>query len=226
MLSIFFNTITGDSLPQRFHKIEAAPFGLRQRILDLIDLEISHAEQGQKAFIRAKVNSLVDTTIIKALYKASQAGVVIELNIRGICCLVPELKGISDNIKVISLVDRFLEHARIVHFHNGGNDRVYISSADWMPRNLDRRLELLVPIEDRECRDRLIELLQVCLRDRHQARQLHADGTYTTPKKTRDHSGNMRAQEYLQKEAERLAIEAEQKRTILEPYISSQHTQN
>ncbi len=145
----FFNAITGFSMPQRFRKIDAAPIGLRERIVEMIDAETERKNHGQKARIIAKLNSLVDPEIIEALYRASAAGVEIKLNIRGICCLRPGVPNLSKNIAVVSIIDRFLEHSRILYFHHGGDRRVFISSADWMPRNLDRRVELLVPVEDR-----------------------------------------------------------------------------
>jgi polyphosphate kinase len=178
----FFNTITGYSQPTPFRKIEAAPIGLRARILDLIESEIARCQQGQEAKIIAKLNSLVDDKIISSLYRASQAGVKIQLNVRGICCLRPGVAGLSDNITVTSIVDRFLEHARILYFHHGGEPLVFISSADWMPRNLDRRVELLTPVDDETCRARLIAILNDCMKDNRQARRLNADGSYTRVK--------------------------------------------
>ncbi len=175
----FFNTITGYSQPVPFRKIEAAPIGLRARILELIESEIARCEQGQEARIIAKVNSLVDEKIIEALYRASQAGVKIQLNVRGVCCLRPGVTGFSENIAVTSIVDRYLEHARILYFHHGGDPLVFISSADWMPRNLDRRVELLTPVDDDACRDRLISILNDCMKDNRQARKLNPDGSYT-----------------------------------------------
>lgn len=175
----FFNTITGYSQPMPFRKIEAAPIGLRAKILEYIESEIARSQQGQEARIMAKVNSLVDPKIIEALYRASQAGVKIQLNVRGICCLRPGVHGVSENITVTSIVGRFLEHARILYFHHGGEPVVFISSADWMPRNLDRRVELLVPVDDDACRARLIAILNDCFRDNQQARKLNADGSYT-----------------------------------------------
>ncbi len=144
----FFNAITGFSQPQRFRKIDAAPLGLRERIIEMIDAETDRQNHGQKARILAKLNSLVDPEIIEALYRASNAGVEIKLNIRGVCCLRPGVPKLSEHISVVSIIDRFLEHSRILYFHHGGDRRVFISSADWMPRNLDRRVELLVPVED------------------------------------------------------------------------------
>ncbi|MGA2222160.1 MAG: polyphosphate kinase 1 [Verrucomicrobiia bacterium] len=176
--TMFFNSITGYSQPIAYRKLEAAPLGLRAKLLGLIESEIQRRKQGQKALIMAKINSLVDTQIIQALYKASQAGVTIQLNVRGICCLRPGVRGLSENITVASIVDRFLEHARVLYFHHGGESLVFISSADWMPRNLDRRVELLVPVEDRDHQQRLIAMLNLCFQDAPKARTLMPDGDY------------------------------------------------
>ncbi|MDX9980923.1 MAG: polyphosphate kinase 1, partial [Lentisphaeria bacterium] len=176
--SAFFNAVAGYSTPQSFRRLAVAPIGLRERLLELIDAEAERRRQGQKARIVAKMNSLVDTEVIDALYRASQAGVKIRLNIRGICCLRPGVKGLSENIEVVSIVDRFLEHARIMVFHHGGDERVFISSADWMPRNLRGRVELLVPVEDPDCRRRLTAILDTYFRDNCKARRLLADGSY------------------------------------------------
>ncbi|MDD4891244.1 MAG: polyphosphate kinase 1, partial [Phycisphaerae bacterium] len=146
-VAAFFNMVTGYSLPVGWRKIVAAPLGLRQRLLHLVRREIERAEAGRGAAIMAKLNSLSDPEMIAALYDASRAGVKIHLNVRGVCCLRPGVKGVSENIEVVSIVDRFLEHSRVLYFRNGGNEEVYLSSADWMPRNLDRRVELLFPIE-------------------------------------------------------------------------------
>lgn len=177
----FFNAITGYSQPQRFRKIEAAPLGLRARILELIQAETKRKRGGQQAGITAKLNSLVDPELIEALYEASQAGVSIRLNIRGICCLRPGVEGLSENIKVVSVIDRFLEHSRILRFHHGGDDLVFLSSADWMPRNLDRRIELLVPVEDPACRRRIFEMLNAAFRDNVKGRHIRPDGGYDHP---------------------------------------------
>ena len=174
----FFNAITGYSQPQKFRKIAAAPIGLREQVLELIEGETKRKQQGEKAQIIAKLNSLVDPVLIDALYEASNAGVPIRLNVRGLCCLRPGVKGMSENISVVSVVGRFLEHARIMYFQHGGDDRVYISSADWMPRNLDRRVELLVPVEDSAARRRLISMMEVFFRDTVKARKLLPDGRY------------------------------------------------
>jgi polyphosphate kinase len=176
--SQFFNTITGITLPQPYRRVEAAPLGLRARLVELIENEAERARHGQKAYILAKVNSLSDPGLIAALYRASQAGVRMDLLVRGICGLKPGVPGLSEHIRVFSVVDRFLEHARIVHFHQGGEGRTFISSADWMLRNLDKRIELLVEVMDSACRRRLLNLLQLHLQDNVKARELGSDGRY------------------------------------------------
>jgi polyphosphate kinase len=180
----FFHAITGYSQPQRFRKFEAAPLGLRDRLLEMIESEINSKREGRKALILLKLNALVDEPMIEALYRASQAGVRVRLNVRGICCLRPDVPGLSENITVTSVVDRYLEHARILFFHHGGDERVYISSADWMPRNLDRRVELLIPVENPSAKERLLSILKVHLQDNVKARRLLSDGRYV-----RVHSG-------------------------------------
>ncbi|WP_419190047.1 polyphosphate kinase 1 [Stieleria marina] len=174
----FFNAVTGASQPLQMQQLIAAPIGLRKRLLDLIAAERQRCLQGQKGQITAKLNALVDTELIDALYRASQAGVKIRLNIRGVCCLRPGVEGLSENIEVISIVDRFLEHARIVLFHHGGAEELLISSADWMPRNLDRRIELLVPIVEEKCRRKLIAVLNRYFDDTHSAWQMLPNGKY------------------------------------------------
>lgn len=176
--SAFFNAITGYSQPQPYELLESAPLGLRKKLISLIEEETQRRLQGQKAFIYAKLNALVDPEIIQAMYRASRAGVVVRLNIRGICCLKPGVEGLSENISVVSIVDRFLEHARIIHFCHGGQDAVFISSADWMPRSLDRRIELLTPIEDPTSKQKLIDILATYFQDNQNAWKLTADGSY------------------------------------------------
>ena len=149
-----FNLLTGYSSPPSWKRFAIAPHGLQDRIIALIERE---AALGSRGRIIAKMNALVDAPVIKALYRASQAGVKIDLIVRGICCLRPGVPGVSDNIRVISIVDRFLEHARIFYFGNGGKREVYLSSADWMPRNFQRRIEVMFPIEDEGLRDRVID---------------------------------------------------------------------
>jgi len=186
----------------------------------MIEIETQRKQQGQRAQIVAKLNSLVDPQIIDALYAASQAGVTIRLNVRGICCLRPGVAGLSENVTVISIVDRFLEHSRIFYFLHGGDERVFISSADWMPRNLDRRVELLVPIEDAAARRRLITVLDTYFRDNIKARQLLADGTYQTVR-GKSKKKAVRSQEELYREAcEALKRASASRRTTLEPHLS------
>jgi polyphosphate kinase len=217
----FFNSITGNSEPRPYNLIDQAPLGLRERILELIDAETARALSGQQARIRAKMNSLADPEIIDALYRASAAGVQIELNVRGICCLRPGLKGLSENIRVVSIVDRFLEHSRIFCFRNGGARAVFISSADWMPRNLDRRVELLVPVRDKACKKKLIDILKTCLADNTKARVILPDGGYE-PVGIRK-GGHIRAQHVLYKKACEAAVNQERKRrTTLVPHVAPQ----
>ena len=173
-----FNAITGLSIPQHLVKVAAAPINLRSRLLELIEVEIANATNKRPAAIRAKVNSLVDPTIIEALYAASQAGVDVDLNVRGICCLRPQVPGLSERIRVVSIVDRLLEHARIFHFLHGGDHRTFIASADWMGRNLDRRVELMIPVEHPMCRDRLLMTLDYYFADQSHAQQLDSEGNY------------------------------------------------
>jgi polyphosphate kinase len=159
-------------------KLTMAPTQLRDRILSLIQRETRRAGAGEHGLIQAKMNALVDEDIIRALYGASQAGVRIRLNVRGICCLRPGLKGVSETIEVVSIVDRFLEHSRIYHFRNGGDEEVYLASADWMPRNLDRRVELLFPVEAAEARAKVLHALEAAFQDNVKARRLQPDGSY------------------------------------------------
>ncbi|MGE0375550.1 MAG: polyphosphate kinase 1 [Planctomycetaceae bacterium] len=173
----FFNAATGASQPQNFRRIAAAPLGLRETLLGLIESEIERKRQGQRASITIKLNSLVDPQLIDVLYEASRQGIRVRLNIRGICCLRPGVPGLSENIEVVSIIDRYLEHARVLCFHHGGDPRVYLSSADWMPRNLDKRIELLVPVDDPACRDRLIAMLDIYFQDNVKARLLQPDGS-------------------------------------------------
>lgn len=216
--SAFFNAVTGYSQPQEFNVLEAAPLGLRAKVLSLIDAEIKRCQQGQPAAIAAKLNSLVDPALIEALYRASQAGVKVDLNIRGICCLRPGVPGLSERITVTSIVDRVLEHARIIYFKHGGDDLIYISSADWMPRNLDRRVELLVPIDDPACRKRLVKILYGYFKDTSNSWVLGEDGCYKR-RTVKGGKENYRAQERLYQAARDATLEAERKRsTVFEPH--------
>lgn len=185
-LTDLFNYLTGFSKQKSYRKILVAPVTLRDRIEGLIRREIEHCQNGLTGRIIAKMNSLTDPRIIKTLYEASQAGVQIDLIVRGMCCLRPGLKGVSDNIRVISLIGRYLEHSRIFCFHNKGQEQVFIGSADWMRRNLDRRVEAVTPIEDPEIAQELKDILDIFLTDNRQAWELQPDGSYVQrrPKKT------------------------------------------
>ena len=202
--STFFNTITGFSQPVKYRKLDAAPLTLRQRVLDLIDGERQRSLQKQPAFIRAKLNSLVDPELIHALYRASQAGVNIQLCVRGVCCLQPGVPQLSENITVISILDRFLEHARIFQFHHGGEEQLFLSSADWMPRNLDRRIELLVPVENAALRARLVAILDTTFQDNVKARRMLPDGRYERVRP----AGKRRSQESFHRQARDAAQQA------------------
>ncbi len=177
-LTDLFNYLTGYSRQRDYRKLLVAPVNMREKFLKLIYREIEHQKQGYPSYIIAKMNSLVDPEIISALYEASQVGVNIDLIIRGICCVRPKVKGLSDRIRVISVIGRFLEHSRIFYFSNGGEEQVYIGSADWMPRNLDARVEVITPVEEGSLVKELKQILEIILADNRQAWDLKADGTY------------------------------------------------
>ncbi|CAB1253612.1 Polyphosphate kinase [Clostridiaceae bacterium BL-3] len=177
--SVIFNMLSGHSIPKELKKTCIAPLNLRERFLYLIEREKNNALDSKPAKIIAKMNSLVDKHVIEALYDASCAGVKIQLIVRGICCLRPKIKGVSENISVISIVGRFLEHSRIYYFYNNGEEALYLSSADWMNRNLDRRVELLFPIEDTDVKNKLKGILNTQLNDTIKARMLTSDGSYS-----------------------------------------------
>ena len=179
--SAFFNALTGFSDPPHMTSLVMAPTQLRERILKLIERETRRAQDGQRALIRAKMNSLVDERVIQALYRASGAGVSVQLNVRGICTLRPGVPKFSETISVVSIVGRYLEHSRVFHFHNGGEDEVFLSSADWMPRNLDRRIELMFPVEAADCRRKVLDALDVMFRDNVKGRRLLPDGVWKVP---------------------------------------------
>lgn len=216
--SLFFNTITGFSQPHRLNRLAASPLTLRDSVAQLIEGEIKRAKQGQKARIRAKFNSLADPDMIDLLYRASKAGVKVDLLVRGICCLHPGIKGLSENIRVISIIDRFLEHSRIFWFSHGGTPRAFISSADWMTRNLDKRVELMTPVDEPALLERLEEILDTGFNDTMKARELKADGSYhrVAPKKN---EAPLRSQEVLFRNAEtRASRSVRGKRTTFEPH--------
>jgi polyphosphate kinase len=205
-----FNTLTGYSDPPRLQKLTMAPTGLRQRFRKLIEREARRARSGQPAEIVAKMNSLTDREIVDALYAASQDGVSISLNVRGICVLRPGIRGLSENIQVVSIVDRFLEHSRIYYFLNGGDEDLYLSSADWMTRNLDKRIELMFPVERADHKTKVLYVLRAMFRDNVKARWLSADGTYHVRARPADEAP-FRVQEHLQDEARRAAAVARER---------------
>ena len=173
-----FNMLSGYSEPRFWNKLSLAPLWLKDRFINLIGREQRHAENGETAHIIAKMNSLCDPDVMEALYKASAAGVEIELIVRGICCIRPGIPGVSENITVRSIVGNFLEHSRIFYFENGGSPEIYAASADWMPRNLDRRVEIMFPLEDSRISRKALHILQLELEDTVKAHILRSDGTY------------------------------------------------
>jgi polyphosphate kinase len=177
-LTDLFNFLTGYSRQKSYRQLLVAPVNLRERMIEMINREADNCRQGKAGRIVAKMNSLVDQEVIQALYQASQVGVEIDLIIRGICCLRPGLPKFSDNIRVISIIGRFLEHSRIFYFHNNGKEEIYIGSADWMTRNLSRRVEAVTPIESSELFKDLQEILGVMLADNRKAWELQSDGTF------------------------------------------------
>jgi polyphosphate kinase len=186
-VSAMFNFLTGYSQENEWQKLAVAPMSLRKRTIELIDEQAERAREGKKSRIFAKLNSLVDRRTIESLYRASQAGVPIDLVIRGICCLRPGLPTISENIRVRSIVDRFLEHSRILVFGEGAKQQVFLSSADWMPRNFDRRVEVMYPVEAEDLRWRIVEeIIPAYLQDNCRARVLLADGSYAKAERGTD----------------------------------------
>jgi polyphosphate kinase len=207
-VSLFFNAVTGYSVIPSLQKLVMAPANMKSRLVSLIEREAARGTKKTPGLIMAKMNSLADPGIITALYLASQKGVKIKLIVRGICMLVPGLKNVSENISVISIVGKFLEHSRIFYFSGAGEEEVFLSSADWMPRNLERRVELMFPVEQRDLKKRLIHILKTCLLDNVQAHELKSDGTYErrkcdNPKKA------VRCQRVFYEEALEEAREAE-----------------
>ncbi len=204
-----FNMLSGYSEPLAWNKLSLAPLWLRDRFIELIHQEEVNAREGRPAHIIAKMNSLCDKGIIMALYKASAAGVKIELIIRGICCLKTGIPGISENITVKSIVGNFLEHSRIFYFYNNGWENVFMGSADWMPRNLDRRVEIMFPVEDEACKKEVMHILDIQLQDNVKAHYLQPDDTYQKP----DKRGKtlVSSQDYFCREAMEAAAEDKKK---------------
>lgn len=216
--SLLFNAVTGRSKLLRFQRLVPAPLAMKPKLLDLIADEAERAKQGLPARIIAKVNSLQDPEIIHALYAASKAGVEIKLNVRGICCLIPG-EDFSKNIEVISIIDRYLEHARLFYFHQGGDPEVFIASADWMTRNLEKRVELMIPIEAKPIKRRLIRILETFFKDNQNAWKILPDGSSVliTPKKSEK---PFRAQEYFYKQIRQAAKAREHERSMtFEPHV-------
>jgi polyphosphate kinase len=178
-VSALFNFLTGYSQKHEWQKLVVAPSDLKRRTIELINEQAERAREGKRSRIIAKLNALVDRQTIEALYRASQVGVPIDLLIRGICCLRPGLPGISENIRVASIVDRFLEHSRILVFGEGPKAQVFLSSADWMPRNFERRVEVMFPVEAEDLRQRITgSIIPTYLSDNCHMRTLRADGNY------------------------------------------------
>ena len=219
-----FNMLSGYSEPERWNKLIVAPLWIRDRFFEMIAREKQHALEGKPARIVAKMNSLCDQKIIKALYEASAAGVKIDLIVRGICCLKVGIPGISENITVRSIVGNFLEHSRIFYFYNNGFEEVYMGSADWMPRNLDKRVEIVFPVEDEACKAEVMEVLKIQLEDTLKAHLLQPDDSYE--KVDRRGKAPLCAQDYFCEKAIREAKEREaekktfEKTRVFEPMLN------
>lgn len=211
-----FNMLSGYSEPPVWNKLTVAPIWLRDRFIELIKREQQHAEEGKEAHIIAKMNSLCDQKIIAALYEASAAGVKIDLIVRGICCLKVGIPKISENITVRSIVGNFLEHSRIYYFYNDGWEEVFMASADWMPRNLDRRVELLFPVEDEDLKEEVIHVLEVELNDNVKAHLMQSDGSYVKPDRRGKEAVN--SQDYFCEQAKQhRVVEKRKDKHIFEP---------
>eukprot|EP00112_Aurelia_sp_Birch-Aquarium-sp1_P005956 Seg16698.1 transcript_id=Seg16698.1/GoldUCD/mRNA.D3Y31 product="Polyphosphate kinase" protein_id=Seg16698.1/GoldUCD/D3Y31 len=219
--SVFFNAITGRSQITSMRRLVPAPTQMKRTLLEKIQSEVRRAKEGEKARIVAKINSLQDKEMIDALYDASRAGVKIQLNIRGICCLKTEDKKYSENIEVVSVIDRYLEHARIFYFHQGGEPDLYIASADWMTRNLEKRVELMIPIQDKEAKRRLTGILEAPFKDNVQAHIIKGDGSSERKKSSKKDA--FRMQKFFQQQAEKAAkAKSLQQSTTFEPHVPSE----
>ncbi len=216
--SQFFNSVTGRTKLMRFRKLYPSPAMMKSRLIELIEGEAERARQGEIARIAAKMNSLQDVEIINALYRAADAGVDIELNVRGICCLKTGPRPNGKAIRVVSIVDSYLEHARIFFFHHGGTPQLFIASADWMTRNLDKRVELMIPVTGARLARRLKGILDACFKDNAQACEILPDGTSERVLRKKGQK-SFRLQLHLTKEARRLAKDKErERREMLEPH--------
>lgn len=196
-----FNMISGYSEPEKWNELTLAPLWLREKFIELINQEIENSNAGKPARIYAKMNSLCDKQIIAELYRASCAGVKIDLIVRGICCLRPGIKDLSENITVRSIVGNFLEHARIFVFYNDGDERVFLASADWMPRNLDRRVEIMFPVHDPHLKERVMHIMDVQLADNVKSKVMQPDGSYVKLKSNSKKITHVNAQETFCREA-------------------------
>ncbi|MBP2646076.1 MAG: ppk [Firmicutes bacterium] len=212
--SAFFNVLSGYSDPPVWNKLGVAPIGLRQKFYDLLERESAFAKEGKPARVIAKINSLVDTPLIVKLYEASCDGVKIDLIVRGICTLRPGLRGVSENITVRSIVGRFLEHSRVFYFANGGDEQIYLSSADWMTRNLNDRVELLFPVNDSEHKARTKGILELLLQDTEKAHVMRSDAVYCRADRRRK---KVHSQKELLAEAVQLGKAARAPLTLLKP---------
>ena len=177
-VSALFNYLTGYAELPQWRKLLVAPSRLQTVLIEKIDREAANQRAGKPARLLVKVNGILEPAVVKALYRASQAGVKIDIACRGICSLRPGIEGVSDNIRVVSVVDRFLEHSRIFYFENAGNPEVFVGSADWMDRNLSRRVEVVFPVEQPDLKQRVIDILKLTLADNVKARELLPDGSY------------------------------------------------
>jgi polyphosphate kinase len=209
-VATLFHFLTGRARKVQFERLLVAPMNMKRRFLEMIDREIEHQEAGRPARIIAKINQLEDSDIVEALYRAGRAGVSVDLIVRGFCVLKPGIEKVSDTIRVVSVLGRFLEHSRVYYFRNGAEDKLegdfYIGSADWMHRNLERRIEAVTPVYDAAARKRVWEVLKIMLGDRREAWELQSDGSYVQlfpKKKARGPSAKGTHQALLDRHAKR-----------------------